>query len=88
MDHAGNNYDLGDAEEVDGPQPLTKAKREEDWKNGVHTTSEGFEWQITDMTDLHIENTIEHFKYRLHYDTRPLEEELKRRKLLKKTKQK
>jgi hypothetical protein len=46
----------------------------DDWVEGFHSTREGDEIRLEDMTDKHLQNTINFFKDKL--DTTPLEEEL------------
>lgn len=47
---------------------------ESQWAEGYHTTRNGDEVLIEEMTDNHLRNTINFFKDKL--DTTPLEEEL------------
>ncbi len=47
---------------------------ESSWQDGYHTTRDGDELRLEDMTDDHLRNTIRFFKDKL--DTTPLEEEL------------
>lgn len=50
--------------------------REDDWRNGVHTDKEDKVYQISEMTDSHLRNTINHF---VRLDTSPLQKELDKR---------
>lgn len=46
---------------------------EDGWAEGYHTTRDGDELRLEDMTDDHLRNTIKFFE---KLDTTPLEEEL------------
>lgn len=53
---------------------------EDDWKEGFHTTRDGEEMRLEDMTESHLRNTIAFFQRSEHdYDTTPLEQELEGR---------
>lgn len=55
------------------------------WKDGIHTDGNGVEHKISEMSDFHLQNTINFFKT---LDTTPLQHELKNRRLGIKTIQK
>lgn len=48
------------------------------WQRGYHTTKEGEELCLTEMTDAHLENTIKYFED--IYSVEPLKKELISRK--------
>ena len=53
-------------------------EREESWESGYHKTSDDMEIKLSEMTVLHLQNTIKYFQG--NHDTSPLEKELKSRK--------
>lgn len=48
-----------------------------DWEQGFHTTKDGEQIKLRDMTTEHLKNTIRYFKRT--QDTTPLEKELEKR---------
>lgn len=67
-----------DEEDFTEAQINAQSEREEGWRKGVHTTSDGQEIKLTEMDEHHLRNIIAYFS---GYDTSPLYAELKRRKL-------
>lgn len=54
-------------------------RREEQWRDGYHTTKAGEEIWLEDMTYDHLENTIRLFDKQGLWDTKPLRKERARR---------
>lgn len=54
--------------------------REKQWQKGIHKTREGTMLLIKNMEASHISNTIKYFE---GYNVSPLNQELKRRKVIK-----
>lgn len=55
--------------EPEGPTEI-----EQGWQEGFHTTREGEEMRLEEMTDIHLKNTIRYFEGKL--DVTPLRDEL------------
>jgi hypothetical protein len=56
---------------------LSNRKRERLWKKGTHVDADDKAWHLSDMTENHLQNTINAFK---QLDRTPLLNELNRRK--------
>jgi hypothetical protein len=54
------------------------AQREKEWEKGFHTTRNGDEIKLVEMSNEHLKRTIKYFS---NYNTEPLKKELKNRKL-------
>lgn len=61
------------------PEFRTQEEREEEWKNGLHTTAKGETKKLVDMDIQHLTNTIRKFKA-AGCNVSALEKELKNRK--------
>jgi len=55
-----------------------KEKRERLWKRGIHIDRQGNRHKISEMTDKHLQNTINYFN---NYNVKILEKELEKRKV-------
>mgnify|MGYP001600830983 CR=1 FL=1 len=68
------NKHMGEIADLDDWVGGIENEAENGWASGFHTTRDGDELRLEDMTDDHLRNTIRFFKDKL--DTTPLEEEL------------
>jgi hypothetical protein len=58
-------------------EPESPNEIEQGWQEGFHTTREGVEMRLEEMTEEHLKNTIRYFEGKL--DVSPLEAELESR---------
>lgn len=53
---------------------MTKNEQENNWKQGFHVSSDGHKCKISELSDQHLQHTIN--KYKKTHDITPLEKEL------------
>lgn len=53
---------------------MTKNEQEKNWKEGFHVSSDGFKCKLSELSDEHLQRSIN--KYKKTHDITPLEKEL------------